>query len=666
MDTRWDPPRTDSHRDIRVILHPRASIGAVRRKTSTDGVDLSPMLESGTQTAFDCNVTLKWNYELFGTKNQPRPNQVLEVQRLQNGVFQPQWIGIVDNISSYTIARGERSMQLTARTRDSLDMFREAKRVTPLFPMMTDIGYIVQRIALNVGLDDDEIVVPMTSITTAHTNTQLADMSAWEMLEAVLLPAGRTPFVDAIGRLRAAPRTLMGVHPDLTLPPEAVKRVQAQRQRAPASRVRVRWLDPVLKKNKQQGRKLATVDVTMGWFLPYWKKTVFFSDDETQRADETKMVITTSANRFTGKGFVKEKYKQTGQNKGLIELTNYAFAAVPPIILAWYLAHQKPDAVVDVHTHVVEGLVVAGVTGPPIHAAGAPPVTQPVGRRIEAAAQFSLMSLMILIGNGQYEIWGKPYEWMHARNTTEAFDISVPRWIDNPEDVETDFVMDEAHAQAIAIRELVFRSWSANKWSVEILDDPRIEFGDIIEFPDGSKIYVEDYSRQLGRGEEAIMSVSGFLLAGTGAIGQVVSGPNPLESSEPGDPGTPGEPGEPPDEEEGPDVTGPLEAPNRQSEVQKTIDEHPEIDTMGSDDERGKIINITCKRLNGSSDKPWGRKARQNDPANPNLNGDAICYMRSDGKFEIYDCISGGNGQSTWDAYGPFEMGQNGYWWPVK
>jgi len=626
-------------------------------------------MESGTQTAFDCTIVLKWNYELFGTKNQPRPNQVLEVQSLQNGQFQPLWIGIVDAITSYTISRGERSMQLTARTRDSLDIFREAKRVTPLFPMMTDIGYIVQRIALNVGLDDDEILIPMTSITTSHTNTQLADMSAWEMLEAVLLPAGRTPFVDALGRLRAAPRTLMGVHPDLTLPPEAVKRVQAQRQRAPTSRVRVRWLDPVLQKNRQQGRRLKSFDVTFGWYLPYWKKMVFFSDDETQRAEDTKLVKVLSVNQFMGKsvpGLVKEEYKQIAPNKGQLVLHNeIVFAMAVGLITAQALASKVPDGVVTPHHHLVEGsdpVTGFGQTGAAIF--DGPQQTKPVGRTAEWGAALAWIYFTMFIGNGQYEIWGKPYEWMHARNTTEAFDISVPRWIDNPEDIDTDFVMDEAHAQAIAVRELVFRSWSANKWTVDILDDPRIEFGDIVEFPDGSKVYVEDYSRQLGRGEEAIMSLSGFLLAGTGAIGQVVTGPNPLESSQPGDPGQPGEPGTPPDEEEGPDVTGPLEAPDRKSEVQKTIDQHPEIDTLTED--RGQIIDITAKRLNGSSDKPWGRKARQNDPGNPNLNSDAMCYLRSDGKFEIYDCISGSSGQATWDAYGPFNPGENGYWWPVK
>lgn len=114
-----------------------------------------------------------------------------------------------------------------------------------------------------------------------------------------------------------------------------------------------------------------------------------------------------------------------------------------------------------------------------------------------------------------------------------------------------------------------------------------------------------------------------------------------------------------------PKSTLPLIAPNMQSQVQQTIDQHPEIDSM-DEEARGEIIDITDWRVNGGADRPWGRKARSNDPANPNLNTDAMCYLRPDGLFEIYDCISGVDGNATWDPYGPFMQGENGYWWPPQ
>ena len=110
----------------------------------------------------------------------------------------------------------------------------------------------------------------------------------------------------------------------------------------------------------------------------------------------------------------------------------------------------------------------------------------------------------------------------------------------------------------------------------------------------------------------------------------------------------------------------PLDAPNEQAEIQRTMDEHPEIDPL-NEEQRGAIIDITALRLNnGSYEGPWGRKARSNDPAAPNLNTDGMTYLRTDGNFEIYDVISGTDGSATWYPYGPFAPGENGYWWPPQ
>lgn len=114
-----------------------------------------------------------------------------------------------------------------------------------------------------------------------------------------------------------------------------------------------------------------------------------------------------------------------------------------------------------------------------------------------------------------------------------------------------------------------------------------------------------------------------------------------------------------------PRTTIPLMAPNMMAQVQKTIDEHPEIDSM-DEEARGEIIDITDWRVNGGIETPWGRKARVNDPNNPQLNTDGMCYLRPDGLHEIYDCISGVDGNATWDGYGPYQPGENGFWWPPQ
>jgi uncharacterized coiled-coil protein SlyX len=111
-------------------------------------------------------------------------------------------------------------------------------------------------------------------------------------------------------------------------------------------------------------------------------------------------------------------------------------------------------------------------------------------------------------------------------------------------------------------------------------------------------------------------------------------------------------------------MTDTLLAPNEQDEIAYTMTEHPEIDPM-NEEARGEIIQITAARLNARRDRPWGRKARNADPNNPNCNTDAMTYLRPDGLFEIIDVISGIDGSAMWGECGAFAPGENGYWYAV-
>lgn len=106
-------------------------------------------------------------------------------------------------------------------------------------------------------------------------------------------------------------------------------------------------------------------------------------------------------------------------------------------------------------------------------------------------------------------------------------------------------------------------------------------------------------------------------------------------------------------------------APNIYSVVLKAMNDHPEVNRMGEDNERGKIVDYAAIAANGGSDKPWGRKSRGRPgadmlPVNPN--GDGLTYLLPDGRFEIYDVISGVDGSATWDYAGTFNQGENGFW----
>jgi len=451
-----------------------------------DAIDLSPFVSGGSQSAFGAEVELSWNIELFGS-GQPTINSILEIKS-QN---QTQWMGIIDAISSYEVSRGVRRMSLSAKSRDSLNMWRETKRVSRSYPSLTNLLTIITDISTDaLGLFSDEISLNTTSITTVHSNTQLAGLSAWDMIQVVMIAMGNTPFVDCLGRLRSANRDLSTITPNYILTNERLVKSGGSSFRTPLSRFRLKWRDPVLSRWVGTGGKIADATITFGWFIPFWRHTVWFSSDHTQRAQDTYLVIKQNINGIYINGVI-QIWSQDSDFDGHIDCINTVeIGILIGLFIAWEAAHYVPDIVVSFF-------------------GGA---TIPVGRIGESIALAAVAIILMSIGTGVYEIWGNPFDYVHAINTTEAFDQNAPGWVDNPVDIENDLIMNESHADAVATRELIYRFSEPQKWSATIVDDLRIEYGDIIQFPDGTKMFVEDFQRSVGRNGDPNVDVKGFLI----------------------------------------------------------------------------------------------------------------------------------------------------------
>ena len=198
------------------------------------------------------------------------------------------------------------------------------------------------------------------------------------------------------------------------------------------------------------------------------------------------MVIKQSANSGLI-DFCDEEYDQLTQTTGEITVTTSVWAPLLAVdaLLGLLVAGYIPDAV-------------PGAT------------TVPVGRIVHAVSEVQLLLVMMALGTGVYEVRGTPYDYVHARNTTEAYECDAPVWAQRDAEIENDFVMNEDAAQAMAVRELIYAVKSANSYNVTIVDDPRIEPGDIIELHDGTRIYVTGYTRELTRGAPAVLEIEGF------------------------------------------------------------------------------------------------------------------------------------------------------------
>jgi hypothetical protein len=483
MDNRFTQLGKDTQRTVAVILHPTAGFDEIIAGTSADGVDLSDLAAQVKHTSKDCDVTFRYHTALNGA-SQPRPGQLLELQLNGTAIF----AGIIDTISSYNLASGDHSLAIKAYARDNTPAWKDVKRVTNIYSTGTPLNAIANDVAAAVGLTPIEIELPLVPVYTVHSNVQLANMSASEMLVSLFQAPGYDPFVSSIGILKAISRSLSRPA-DIALDEDRIVAIKGSKQKPPVTCVRIQWLDPLLKKVTQQDQPLANATITAGFFQLKQTQEVWFSNDRTQRAENTYMLVKQSAN--SGLLHVcSESYTPTTPEGGVIELDTAFWA--PALATAG-----------------LGGIIASSFLGDEVVSLGGG-LTIPTGRIVEGAAEVAVLLVMMSIGTGVYEIRGNPFDYVHARNTTEADAFGVPAWLLKNDDIENDFVMNETMAQAFAARELIYRSRAATTYAATIVDDPRIEPGDILGLYDGTRLYVLDYTRNLSSGAANTLEVTGF------------------------------------------------------------------------------------------------------------------------------------------------------------
>jgi hypothetical protein len=443
-------------------------------------VDLSVLVIRCQQSDKEVQITLNWNQSLAGA-SQPAPGQWI-VLRLNN---QDLWRGVIDSVSDYREQRGTWQLGLVVRSRDGQDLWRGPKRVTETFPAGTTFDAIATSIASSMGLSGNEYNLAGIGVSVVQQNMQLADLSAWEMLTELLWPAGFTPWVNAAGILTMISRDVQRPA-DRVIPKEELIAITGSRQTLGANRVRLKWLSSELAKSSQQDQSLAQTGLTAGFFMLEQNRDLYWSDDRRQRAENTYLKIIQSVNS----GLLpvgSEAYVEQDEFHGRVTVTTSLW--VPTLATASLAGLLASSAIPDGAT-LFE--------------------TIPIGRVVQATSEVAILLIMMSMGSGQYEIWGTPYDYIHPVNTTEAYVCSTPQHNESVDELESDLIMDEAHAQTVTQRELRYRAFASQSYGVDILDDPNIEIGDILELYEGSRLYVTGYSRDLSRGADALLKVTGF------------------------------------------------------------------------------------------------------------------------------------------------------------
>jgi hypothetical protein len=452
--------------------------------TATGEFDLSPFVARVRQTESKLDIELRYNSAFLDCSAQPQPGQLVTVKT--DGTIR--FAGVIESINSFTEERGTRSMSITARLRDGFGGWKTAHATSPVFPQGTNYSNILDDVCGRMmSLESNEYSFPTIAYTVPHTNSQFADQTPWDMISDVLFAANLTPYVDVLNRVSAHEKSVVR-DSTVVMTNDRIIKIHGAKQSQKTSKVRLRWLSPVLEKTTQQDQVLYSTAMTAGFFNYRQKEKTWFSDDRTQRAENTYMVVIDSVNA----GIVPvadEVYEQVTQYYGKITLQTYFW--VPSIAVAGLAAMTTSALAPDLVTT-------------------APGETTPIGRVLVTAANIAVIAVMMSMGVGRYEIRGIPFDFVNAKNTTLAYADNVNDWAASEVEVDNDLIANEGHAQLISTEHLIWLGAASYAYGATIVDDPRIEVGDILEFEDGARLLVQSFSNDYTRGAKATMEINGF------------------------------------------------------------------------------------------------------------------------------------------------------------
>ncbi|MGW8177402.1 MAG: hypothetical protein ACWGQW_01180, partial [bacterium] len=453
-------------------------------------VDLAPYATSITLTSTRLAVTLKFDTAFVACDAQPKPGYLIIAKTDGNYRF----IGILDTIEEVVERRGERSMQLVARTREGVGGWKTLHASSQVFALGTSYSYVLQSICEDLmNLDSVEYKFPSLTTTVPHTNSQFMDQTPWSMMEEVLMAVNKIPFVTVLNQVSAFSLDVRRAN-DLTMETARILDVIGSHQQLTIGRVRLKWLDPKLSKSYQQEQMLFSTSMIAGFFDWEQKEKAWWSTDHTQRAENAYMKVEHSVNQGLLPDVAKESFSVIDEYHGEILLQTNGWVATLVVLATATLAATALDP------DLVEGIVIgAEVFGETI----------PVGRIAEAAILTTLFLALLSVGVGQYEIYGTPYDMIHTINTTVAKADNYPAWTMDEFTVESDWVVNETHAQDIVVNQLLWAVANGYAFSIDAVDDPRIEKGDIILFEDNTRMLVLDFNNELTRGAPAIMRLTG-------------------------------------------------------------------------------------------------------------------------------------------------------------
>jgi hypothetical protein len=354
------------------------------------------------------------------------------------------------------------------------------------FVQSTPYSTMVETLATDdMGLSLDELNFPTifgTSLTQ-HLSTQFVAEPAISSIAKILFIDGQMPRFEGDGRLGFTDGVIT----------KAPVRVYSEDKEIIAidrplldldgtNKVTIVGLEADLTEVAQEKQSLATASLTTGFFQQNETILVFWSDDRTQQARDTEMVVLSSVQGIAKIG--SESYTEDVLPDGLslggrIEIRS----GFHPLIL-YYIFSIYVSAGFIPNREIGGGIVLR------------------VGGIIQGFILAAFLFIVGTMGRGNYDIVGIPIEFvfLEIRCTAQKTGLTPEETVEI--EIENHLVNDDATCEAIALRVLRRETARQNERKIEAIHDLRLVPDDVFETADGRRYMIEKISRTISRSTE--------------------------------------------------------------------------------------------------------------------------------------------------------------------
>ncbi len=344
-----------------------------------------------------------------------------------------------------------------------------------------------------MGLDASEIDFSLWgSQTFGHQSVQFVDEPPLVMIAQLMFPDGLLPKFDGRGVLTQITTLISGAANRTYENLDIIRKIDRPFSNVEQPNcVTVLGLDKNLTKISQPQQRLATADITTGFFSSREDFEVFWAEDKTLVAENVQERILKSVNggiNFLGGEESFTYIDAPGPGGGTIGVQIQIDTGFAPWVVIFLLTVYTVLAFIPDEVTTFYGIG----------------ITISIGRVIQAAALAAALFIMTKIGRGQYEFIGEPIEYVYQEIRARACVDGASEFEENAIEIENHLINTEGDAENAAKNTLFLLQAQENPRDVEMLHDLVLEADDIFGIPGDRRFLIDNINFSLARNTKAI------------------------------------------------------------------------------------------------------------------------------------------------------------------